>query len=240
MIAKVVVENAAYSFDITFSYQVPPAMQEDIRPGCRVLIPFGKSNRARQGLVMSLEEGEESKLKPIRMLLDLKPLLNEEQLWLTEYLHKRVFCTYYEAMRAVIPSGLTMKVKVMCSLGEQQAIPPEPSAAQQKILEYLKEQKKPVYIGQLLMDLGLTKNAPALKELFRIGAVVFSENVREKNIGQQDRDGALKRWICRPSSIWKNQNDTGQDKGDLSAGRISECFLKRGLLLRRYHPSDTG
>ena len=52
MIAKVVVENAAYSFDIAFSYQVPPAMQEDIRPGCRVLIPFGKSNRARQGLVM--------------------------------------------------------------------------------------------------------------------------------------------------------------------------------------------
>lgn len=101
-----------------------------------MLIPFGKSNRARQGLVMSLEEGEESKLKPIRMLLDLKPLLNEEQLWLTEYLHKRVFCTYYEAMRAVIPSGLTMKVKVMCSLGEQQAMPPEPSAAQQKILEY--------------------------------------------------------------------------------------------------------
>ena len=180
MIAKVVVENAAYSFDIAFSYQIPPAMQEDIRPGCRVLIPFGKSNRARQGLVMSLEEGEESKLKPIRMLLDLKPLLNEEQLWMTEYLHKRVFCTYYEAMRAVIPSGLTMKVKVMCSLGEQQAMPPEPSAAQQKILEHLKEQKKPVYIGQLLMDLGLTKNAPALKELFRIGAVVFSEDVREK------------------------------------------------------------
>lgn len=180
MIAKVVVENAAYSFDIAFSYQVPSAMQEDIRPGCRVLIPFGKSNRARQGLVMSLEEGEESKLKPIRMLLDLKPLLNEEQLWLTEYLHKRVFCTYYEAMRAVIPSGLTMKVKVMCSLGEQQAMPPEPSAAQQKILEYLKEQKKPVYIGQLLMDLGLTKNAPALKELFRIGAGCFFRRMSGK------------------------------------------------------------
>ena len=239
MIAKVVVENAAYSFDIAFSYQIPPAMQEDIRPGCRVLIPFGKSNRARQGLVMSLEEGEESKLKPIRMLLDLKPLLNEEQLWLTEYLHKRVFCTYYEAMRAVIPSGLTMKVKVMCSLGEQQAMPPEPSAAQQKILEYLKEQKKPVYIGQLLMDLGLTKNAPAEGIVQNRRGCFFGE-CQGKNSGQQDRDGAVKRWICRPSSIWENQNDAGQEKGNFSAGRISERFLKRGLLLRRYHPSDTG
>ena len=56
MIAKVVVENAAYSL-ILLLYQVPPAMQEDIRPGVGA-DPFGKSNRARQGLVMSLEEGK--------------------------------------------------------------------------------------------------------------------------------------------------------------------------------------
>ena len=36
MIARVVVENAAYSFDMGFSYQVPQTMQGDIRPGCRV------------------------------------------------------------------------------------------------------------------------------------------------------------------------------------------------------------
>lgn len=57
MIARVVVENAAYSFDIPFSYQVPQQMQPDIRPGCRVLVPFGKANRAKQGLVLALEEG---------------------------------------------------------------------------------------------------------------------------------------------------------------------------------------
>ena len=53
MIARVVVENAAYSFDIPFSYQVPQQMQPDIRPGCRVLVPFGKANRAKQGLVLA-------------------------------------------------------------------------------------------------------------------------------------------------------------------------------------------
>lgn len=57
MTAKVVVENTAYSFDIPFSYSVPASMQQDIRPGCRVMIPFGKANRSRQGLVLALEEG---------------------------------------------------------------------------------------------------------------------------------------------------------------------------------------
>ena len=125
MIARVVVENAAYSFDMGFSYQVPQTMQGDIRPGCRVLVPFGRANRTRQGLVLALEEetGPEEKIKPVRTLLDYQPLLNEEQLWLLEWLHKRVFCTYYEAMRAVVPSGMTVKVRVMCSLASEEALP---------------------------------------------------------------------------------------------------------------------
>lgn len=73
MIAKVVVENAAYSFDIAFSYQVPPAMQEDIRPGCRVLIPvLGKSNRARQGLVCRWKKGKNQNSNPSGCCLELK------------------------------------------------------------------------------------------------------------------------------------------------------------------------
>ena len=93
MIARVVVENAAYSFDIPFSYQVPQQMQPDIRPGCRVLAPFGKANRAKQGLVLALEEGgEQENLKPLKTLLDYQPLLDSEQLWLLELLHRRTFC----------------------------------------------------------------------------------------------------------------------------------------------------
>ena len=56
MIAKVVVENTAYAFDIEFSYQVPSRLQQEIFPGCRVLVPFGRANHSRQGLVMALEE----------------------------------------------------------------------------------------------------------------------------------------------------------------------------------------
>ena len=119
MVADVVVENASYSFDIPFSYRVPGRMEGQIRPGCRVLVPFGRSNRSKQGLVLHLQpqDPQSQQLKPIKMLLDQKPLLGEEQLWLLELLHQRTFCTYYEGLRALVPSGLTFRLKLMCSLG---------------------------------------------------------------------------------------------------------------------------
>lgn len=183
MIARVVVENAAYSFDMGFSYQVPQTMQGDIRPGCRVLVPFGRANRTRQGLVLALEEetGPEEKIKPVRTLLDYQPLLNEEQLWLVEWLHKRVFCTYYEAMRAVVPSGMTVKVRVMCSLASEEALPECPDEAQSKILDFLRQCKKPIPLEQMLLELGIRQNAPALQGLLGYGAVLLSEEVREKS-----------------------------------------------------------
>ncbi len=181
MIANVVVENAAYSFDIAFSYAVPQEMQMNIQPGCRVLVPFGRANRARQGMVVSLTDAQaDESLKPVRMLLDYQPLLDTEQLWLMEWLHKRVFCTYYDALRVVVPSGLTMKIKVMCSLNEQAPVSDVLSPIQETMIDYLKKCKKPVYIGKMLLDLGLAKNAPALQELVRDGVVIFSEDVHEK------------------------------------------------------------
>ena len=88
MVADVVVENASYSFDIPFSYRVPGRMEGQIRPGCRVLVPFGRSNRSKQGLVLHLQpqDPQSQQLKPIKMLLDQKPLLGEEQLWMLELL----------------------------------------------------------------------------------------------------------------------------------------------------------
>ena len=144
MVADVVVENASYSFDIPFSYRVPGRMEGQIRPGCRVLVPFGRSNRSKQGLVLHLQpqDPQSQQLKPIKMLLDQKPLLGEEQLWLLELLHQRTFCTYYEGLRALVPSGLTFRLKLMCSLGE--ARPQQPTDKQRQLLDYLSAKKKPV------------------------------------------------------------------------------------------------
>ena len=84
-----------------------PEGWKDRFDGCRVLVPFGRSNRSKQGLVLHLQpqDPQSQQLKPIKMLLDQKPLLGEEQLWLLELLHQRTFCTYYEGCGRWCPAG---------------------------------------------------------------------------------------------------------------------------------------
>ncbi len=180
MVADVVVENASYSFDIPFSYRVPGRMEGQIRPGCRVLVPFGRSNRSKQGLVLRLQpqDPQSQQLKPIKMLLDQKPLLGEEQLWLLELLHQRTFCTYYEGLRALVPSGLTFRLKLMCSLGE--ARPQQPTDKQRQLLDYLSAKKKPVELEHLLEQLELERGEADFEQLLEEGAILLTEQATEK------------------------------------------------------------
>ena len=111
MIAKVAVEQTAYHFDKLYSYTVDVSAQP-IQRGCRVLVPFGRGDRYRQGIVMELAQNEEqAKLKPIIEVLDEQPLLNDELLDLALWLRDRAFCTVFDAVRAMLPTGLYWSVK---------------------------------------------------------------------------------------------------------------------------------
>ena len=47
LIAKIGVENCAYHYDELYSFFVPQALAEKVAVGARVLVPFGKGNRAK-------------------------------------------------------------------------------------------------------------------------------------------------------------------------------------------------
>ena len=109
-VVKVAVEQAAYHFDKLYSYVADESMP--LARGCRVLVPFGKGNRCRQGIVMELsEEAPTAKLKPITEVLDEEPILSEELLKLAMWMRNRTFCTVFDAVRAMLPTGLYWNVK---------------------------------------------------------------------------------------------------------------------------------
>ena len=105
MVADVVVENASYSFDIPFSYRVPGRMEGQIRPGCRVLVPFGRSTaQAGSGAALAATRSPSSS-SPSRCCWTKKPLLGEEQLWLLELLHQRTFAPTMKGCGRWCPAG---------------------------------------------------------------------------------------------------------------------------------------
>ena len=109
----VAVSNATFHFDKLYTYAVMPDQQNAVRLGSMVLVPFGRGSRARMGVVLACdEEPESSKLK---FLFDVAPAsacLTPELLRLVHFLKERTFCTYYEAVKAVIPYGAQYKPAV--------------------------------------------------------------------------------------------------------------------------------
>ena len=109
----VAVSNATFHFDKLYTYAVLPEHQNVVRLGSMVLVPFGKGSRARMGVVLACDaEPEHSKLKYLFDVAPASACLTPELLRLVHFLKERTFCTYYEAVKAVIPYGAQYKPAV--------------------------------------------------------------------------------------------------------------------------------
>jgi len=106
-IAKVAVSAAVYSIDKPYDYGIPPDMLESAVPGVRVSVTFGRGNRSAEGVILSVEDGQERPgLKCITAVLDEHPVLTAEQIKLALWMRDRFFCTVYDALHAMLPAGM--------------------------------------------------------------------------------------------------------------------------------------
>ncbi len=108
MIAKVALSAATYAIDKPYDYLVPDDLKETLRPGIRVIVPFGAGNRRTEGMILALEMAEPQgvKLKYVLTQLDETPVLDEAGIGLALWMRERYFCTVYDAARAMLPAGL--------------------------------------------------------------------------------------------------------------------------------------
>ncbi len=112
-IALIAISKINYLNDVLYSYEIPENMCENLNPGQRVVVPFGNSNFKRQGMVMEVSTLAESatNLKSIRSVLDSAPVVSKEMLGIIKWIKESCFCTYYDAINAVIPKEIGGKIK---------------------------------------------------------------------------------------------------------------------------------
>ena len=105
-VAKIALKAATYAIDKPYDYQVPTELLDQLRPGMRVIVPFGAGNRRTEGIVLALEGGrpDDPRRKAILALLDEEPVLDAPELPLALWMRERYFCTVYEAA----PAGRAM------------------------------------------------------------------------------------------------------------------------------------
>ena len=119
MIAKIAVSAATFAIDKPYSYRIPAGLE--VKPGMRVQVPFGRGNRRTEGVVLSVEAGEEGSLKTIDACLDEAPLLSRQMLQLAAFMRERYFCSFYDAVRAMLPAGLWFRTKNVFSLTQDRS-----------------------------------------------------------------------------------------------------------------------
>lgn len=118
-IVLVAVYNVTYSFDKPFSYIVPDELRDKAVKGVRTVIPFGRGGRKRVGLILDVKDSKpDMKLKSIISVIDEKPVINDEMMNMIHWLKENTFCTYYDAIKVILPSGMNITVNEKYELSE--------------------------------------------------------------------------------------------------------------------------
>lgn len=109
MVIDVITQIKSQNVDKTFSYHVPKELEQIVKIGSRVTIPFAR--QILEGFVVGFNRQEtfDYELKDIIKVVDLKPVLNEELLELGNYISKKTLCTKTQAYQAMLPVALKAK-----------------------------------------------------------------------------------------------------------------------------------
>jgi primosomal protein N' (replication factor Y) len=140
MIGRIAVNAATYAIDKLYHYRIPAELQKAAQSGVRVWVPFGRGNKACEGiLVQTLPAAEDTEtLKSVIRILDDTPVLDAELMSLAIYMREHLFCTFFDCVKAMLPSGLWFRRREsygLCPARPQVRLTPD----EQKILQHFQE-----------------------------------------------------------------------------------------------------
>lgn len=152
---QVALKDATLAFDKLYTYAVPPELHSKAEAGKRVLVPFGKGNIKKQGMIFSIEQKELKGLKNILAVTDEKSVLSKELLLLCEYMKETLFCSYYDAVNAMLPPGLGLKLISFYSANPEFSVSLLEDTEKQ-VYQYLEKTGEKAE-EKLINELGITK-----------------------------------------------------------------------------------
>ena len=224
--AGVAVENTAYHFDKLYDYAVPDDMRENARPGCRVMISFGHG-ALRQGMIMELHEIDDiSGLKTISELIDREPVLTPELVGVALSMSERCFCTLFEACKAMLPAGLSVRITYSYRLAGRSLSEREErslSDTERQIIAAVSAAKSPIRQDRLIKSLGLDGDS-LLAGLYKRGILERTELAQKRLQDKTLRMITLinEEGLKKPSPLQKSVIDVLRSVGDVSKKEL--CY----------------
>lgn len=112
MYVSVLTQIGVKAVDQTFFYHVPKLLENNIKIGVRVRIPFG--NMILDGFALGISDNssyDNSKIKDIINVIDKEPVLNKEMLLLGKYMSDNLLASLSSCYQVMLPKALKAEVK---------------------------------------------------------------------------------------------------------------------------------
>lgn len=108
MYAEVIINSNAKDLNRIFDYIVPINIEETIKIGARVSVPFGKGSKLADGFVINFKENSEFANKEIAKI-EIENSLTEENIILAKLMARKYFCNISDCIKLMLPPGTGSK-----------------------------------------------------------------------------------------------------------------------------------
>lgn len=166
-----------------FTYKVPDMMAEAIRPGCRVVVPFGRT-KFYTGIVAGLTprrpEGLET--KEISQLLDSEPIVRHPQMKFWEWIADYYLCSAGEVYRAAVPAGLKLESETVVEVNPDFEEDPGDRLSERDLLvmNAVRRVPKKATLAAVARETGFRNTSAIVARLVERDALMVSENLVER------------------------------------------------------------
>lgn len=166
-----------------FTYKVPDMMAEAIRPGCRVVVPFGRT-KFYTGIVAGLTprrpEGFET--KEISQLLDSEPIVRHPQMKFWEWIADYYLCSAGEVFRAAVPAGLKLESETVVEVNPDFEEDPGDRLGERDLLvmNAVRRVPKKATLAAVARETGFRNTSAIVARLVERDALMVSENLVER------------------------------------------------------------
>lgn len=172
LIAEVAIP-ISFALDACFDYSIPAGLEPTVSRGCRVIVPFRK--RRHLGYVVRLKRKSafERWLRPISKNLDAEPILDEPLFDLAKFLQTEYFCSFAEAIHALVPAGLKT-TKILSTEKGREAVPAPPFAPLT-----LTDEEDSIFDAKEWAGQKIVLHDPSGKKRWKIYAALIKKNLNE-------------------------------------------------------------
>jgi primosomal protein N' (replication factor Y) len=164
-----------------YTYRVPMDWNEQVKPGQRVIVQFGK-NKLYTALIRRIHERAPASYtaKYIDSVLDEYPVVNEQQFLLWEQLAAYYMCQLGDVLNAALPAGLKLSSETKIVLNTAYTGNRLELTEREFIVVEALDVRNVLTFQEVSEILSLKIIQPVLKSLLDKGLVLVREEVRER------------------------------------------------------------